>query len=50
MAGTLTDEELETLSDDKLAELIIERTGMDGEAADRALVIIRGEIPEGTIF
>ena len=50
MPGVLTDEELETLSDEELVALIEERSSFRGDAAWEALTIIREEIPENTVF
>jgi integrase len=48
--GILTPQELAELGDDDLVALIMERAGKDELTAREFLVVIRDEIPEGTIF
>jgi hypothetical protein len=46
----VTQEELASLSDDKLVALIVSRSTLDDEGAREALSIIRGGPPEGVIY
>ena len=46
----LTGEDLATLSDDALVQLMMSRSNLDEERAREAIVILRDEIPENTMF
>lgn len=49
MPEIVTQDELESLGDGELVELIMDRSNLDVDAAREALAIIRDDVPDGEI-